>query len=220
MDKIKKCFNLAKSSNANEAANALAMAKKLMQKYGLTNEDIEFIEMGETTSKSRIQNNPVAYVSVLVTEIAKSFQVIPILVSETYVGSYPQFIGRKDAAMMAAYAFDVIYRQLLQARKQHLSTLNPRLLKKNKTIRADRFCEGWVVAVVENLKAEKLPEEENTRIRSYMAHRNDVTSGTAKVSRRKGGSPVDHLLGAHAGGKVHVNTPMTGTEQNKITHVL
>lgn len=218
LEKIKKCFDLSKSSNPNEAANALAMARKLMRKYGLSDEDIEFIEMGETTSRSRIQRKPNAYVSVLVSEIAKSFQVIPML-ETCYEGSFPQFIGRKDAAMMAAYAFDVLYRQLINARKQYLSTLNPRMRKQNKTVRADRYCEGWVIAVTENLKAEKLPEEEETRIKSYMKRVNESGKEpeAAKTTRRKGGSRDDYSSGVQDGSNVRVNTPVHGDEPAKLT---
>ncbi|HIF5940419.1 TPA: DUF2786 domain-containing protein [Vibrio parahaemolyticus] len=219
LEKIKKCFDLSKSSNPNEAANALAMARKLMRKYGLSDEDIEFIEMGETTSKSRIQRKPVVYVGVLVSEIAKAFQVIPML-ETNFEGSFPQFIGRKDAAMMAAYAFDVLYRQLMNARRQYLSTLNPRMRKQNKTVRADRYCEGWVISVTENLKAEKLPVEEETRIKSYMKHQSQdgKEPEQAKSMRRKGGSRDDYHSGVLDGSNVQVNTPVHGTEQAKLSH--
>lgn len=219
LEKIKKCLDLSKSSNPNEAANALAMARKLMRKYGFSDEDIEFIEMGKTTSKSRIQRKPVVYVGVLVSEIAKAFQVIPMLVT-SYEGSFPQFIGRKDAAMMAAYAFDVLYRRLMSARKQYLSTLSSRMRKQNKTVRADRYCEGWVVSVTDNLKTEKLPEDEEVRIKSYMKYQNKdgKEPESAKSMRRKGGRHDDYQSGALDGSNVQVNTPVHGTEQAILSH--
>lgn len=218
LEKIKKCFDLSKSSNPNEAANALAMARKLMRKYGLSDEDIEFIEMGETISKSRVQSKPVAYANVLIQKIAGAFQVIPMLV-QAESGSFPQFIGRKDLAMMAAYAFDVLYRQLMHARKLYLSTLNPRMLKKNKTVRADRYCEGWVMSVVGNLRSDDLPKEEEDRIQSFISTLfKDEQLDVAKVSRRKGGRDSDFYSGMKDGRNVHVNTPVQSSEQRKIHH--
>lgn len=216
LEKIKKCFDLSKSSNPNEAANALAMARKLMRKYGLSDEDIEFIEMGETTSKSRIQVKPTAYVNFLFSNIADVFQVMPMLL-QTDLGAFPQFIGRKESATMAAYAFDVLYRQLMNARKLYLSTLSPRMLKKNKTVRADRYCEGWAVSVIGNLKPEGLPKEEETRIKSYIDNRfKGETMDVAKVNRRSGGRDSDFYSGVTDGRNVQVNTPVHGTEQARL----
>ncbi|PAS33390.1 hypothetical protein CGT72_10005 [Vibrio cholerae] len=218
LEKIKKCFDLTKSSNPNEAANALAMARKLMRKYGLSDEDIEFIEMGETTSKSRIQTKPTLYVNFLLGNIADVFQVLPLVV-QTDLGAFPEFIGRKEAAMMAAYAFDVLYRQMMNARKLYLLTLNPRMLKKNKTVRADRYCEGWVVSVVGNLKPESLPKEEEAHIRSYIDNRfKGKALDVAKVNRRSGGRDSDFYSGVTDGRNVQVNTPVNGREQHKIQH--
>lgn len=86
LNKIQKCFDLAKSGNVHEAANALAMAQKLMKKYGMSDEDIR----------------------------------------------HPLFVGVKYKAMTAAYAFDVVYRQLKIARRDYLKTLHPRLLMAKK----------------------------------------------------------------------------------------
>ena len=217
LEKIKKCFDLSQSGNAHEAANALAMAHKLMRKFGLSDEDIQFIEMGETASKSRIQRKPVLYITALLSNISNSFGVAPLL-TQTYEGAFPCFIGRKDAAMMAAYAFDVLYRQLKLARKAYLATLHPQMLRRNKTVRADRYCEGWVVAVVKNLNPEELPKEERDRIKAYRKHKegNSYSNKPAKTTRRKGGSSNDFLNGAKDGSRVNVNTPVNGTETMKL----
>ncbi|GAL34204.1 hypothetical protein JCM19240_1112 [Vibrio maritimus] len=50
LKKIAKCLELGNSANVNEAANAIKMAHRLMLKYGLDKDDIEFIKMGKTQS--------------------------------------------------------------------------------------------------------------------------------------------------------------------------
>lgn len=216
LNKVQKCLELAKSGNANEAANALAMAQKLMRKYGLSDEDIQFIEMGETTSSSQIQQKPVAYVTCLVSRIAKAFGVAPMLHT---VGSKasPQFLGHKAKAMTAAYAFDVVYRQLKIARRDYLKTLHPRLLKKNKTARADAFCEGWVLAAVSNLVEEVISSEDQEKIEAYKKRDESfVDDKPAKSVRRKGGSIDDYAAGHELGSQVTIHTPVNGKETMKL----
>lgn len=217
LSKIQKCLELAKSGNANEAANALAMAQKLMRKYGLSDEDIQFIEMGETTSVSQIQQKPVLYVGCLVTEIAAAFGVVPMLIT-TRGKAHPQFLGSKAKAMTAAYAFDVVYRQLKIARSDYIKTLHHRLLKKNKTIRADTFCEGWVLAVSSNLVADSIASEEQDRIDAYKKNKHKLSGDEEPVKsvRRKSGSIHDRAIGMEAGSKVRVHTPVDGEETKKL----
>ena len=50
LKKIAKCLELGNSANVNEAAQAIKMAHRLMLKYGLEKDDIEFIQMGKTKS--------------------------------------------------------------------------------------------------------------------------------------------------------------------------
>ncbi|SKA52734.1 DUF7168 domain-containing protein [Photobacterium toruni] len=215
LNKVQKCLELAKSGNANEAANALAMAQKLMRKYGLSDEDIQFIEMGETTCRSSIQQKPVEYVARLISKIAKTFGVVPMLITIGGKAS-PQFLGHKAKAMTAAYAFDVIYRQLKIARRDYIQTLHHRLLKKNKTVRADAFCEGWVFAVVSNLIEEVISSEDRETIERYKNRDKSFVIGTAKSVRRKGGSIDDYAEGHKLGGQVAIHTPVNGTETMKL----
>ncbi len=215
LEKIKKCFELGKSGNPNEAATALAMAHKLMRKYGLSEDDINFIEMGATTTASKIQKKPVAYAVNLGTSIASSFK-CEVLLQYSYHGNNFKFIGRKDTAMMSAYAFDVLFRQLKLARKAFLATIHPRTSKQNKTKRADCYCDGWVNSVVRNLDIEELPPEEKERITNYRKHIGAYTEKKAKSRQRKGGSISDYLTGSHDGKNVHVNTPIHGSKGERL----
>lgn len=57
LKKIAKCLELGNSANVNEAANAIKMAHRLMLKYGLDKDDIEFIKMGKTQSTHLLPTN-------------------------------------------------------------------------------------------------------------------------------------------------------------------
>ncbi|MGF1807066.1 DUF2786 domain-containing protein, partial [Aliivibrio sifiae] len=57
LKKIAKCLELGNSANVNEAAQAIRMAHRLMLKYGLEKDDIEFIKMGKTQSTHLLPAN-------------------------------------------------------------------------------------------------------------------------------------------------------------------
>ena len=211
LEKIKKCFELGKSGNPNEAATALSMAHKLMRKYGFSEDDINFIEMGATTSTSKLQKKPLVYTVILGRNIARSFK-CDVFLQKTFYGSLFKFIGRKDTAMMSAYAFDVLFRQLKLARKAFLATVHPLTSKQNKTKRADCYCDGWVNAVISNLVVEELPTEEEERIKNYRKHLGTYSDKTARTTQRKGGSISDYQTGSHDEKNIRVNTPIHGSE--------
>lgn len=218
LDKIIKCLELSKSSNPNEAANALEKARKLMRKYGFTESDIEFIEMGETTSRSKIQKKPAAYVSVLIANIANVFEVVPLLL-KCRAGAYVEFVGVKEGALVAAYTFDVLYRKLMTERKKYLSEItmgNSLITKTEKTARADRYCEGWVMAVDNNIKSDTMDQAKKDHIHSFIKHRNQEDIPQAKTTRRTGGQIDDYIAGGIDGKDVRINTPVNGNEQHKL----
>lgn len=219
LNKIQKCFDLAKSGNAHEAANALAMAQKLMKKYGMSDEDIQFMSMGETTSKSTIQQKPVVHVSGLIVAVAKAFGVSAL---HHYCGDtgkcHPLFVGVKDKAMTAAYAFDVVYRQLKIARRNYIKENLQGFGNHAKTVKADVYCLGWVKAAVENIKPMEVTDEEQQRVEAFKNNRNPELKDEEPLEprQRKGGSIADLAAGEEDGSKITLSTPVSGTESLKI----
>lgn len=219
LNKIQKCFELAKSGNAHEAANALAMAQKLMKKYGMSDEDIQYMQMGETTSKSTIQQKPTKYVAHLIVSVANAFGVSAL---HHYSGDtnkcYPMFVGVKDKAMTAAYAFDVVYRQLKIARRNYIKEHLRGFSNHAKTVKADVYCLGWVLAAVENIKPVEVSEEEQKKIEDFKLHRNPELKDEEPVEtkHRRGGTRADLAAGEEDGSKITLSTPVSGTETVKI----
>lgn len=66
MSRIKKCLELSSSSNAYEAAVALKRAKKLMKKYGLSDDDITLLTVGKTESNTVVPEALPVYLSQLI----------------------------------------------------------------------------------------------------------------------------------------------------------
>lgn len=217
--KIQKCLALSESGNANEAAAALAMAYKLMEKYGLDKDDIEFSKMGNTTSRTPVPKAPCLHTNVLICNIANLFRVKPLSrrVNKKY---FIWFIGEKSAASLAAYTFDVLARQLEVARKVFIDSLHGNCKKATKTRLANAFCGGWVYEATRNLKTEPLTESEKNKIESFqnkiLGSNNKLS--TSKFREEKGGYEWEaHSRGLQEGKGVMVSTPMKGTETAKIT---
>ena len=77
-ERIRKCLELANSSNKNEAANAMRMAQKLLQKYNLTEEKVL---ISEILSKQVLNVKIQSYTQHLIYTVARAFGVKPLLVS-------------------------------------------------------------------------------------------------------------------------------------------
>lgn len=73
ISKIRKCLALSKSANEHEAATALKQAKALMNKYGVTDNDIQIAEIKEVHAKSSAKRRPTDYESGLAMAMGEAF---------------------------------------------------------------------------------------------------------------------------------------------------
>ncbi len=113
LKKIAKCLELGNSANVNEAAQAIRMAHRLMLKYGLEKDDIEFIKMGKTKSKTLLPADISAQILKIIRGINRRFGVECVLTN--YKGlKQAEFIGMAERAIFAAFAFDIVYREMNQ----------------------------------------------------------------------------------------------------------
>ena len=149
LEKIQKCLNLSKSSNAGEAANALRQAQAMMRQHEITEKDITGIGYGNEAVSIPVQatNAIPLYLSKLNALIRKAFGVDSVIELEVRVSdeSYRmRFFGPTDRVLLASYAYTVCFRALMSGWTQHLKD-NPRL----KGVRGARtgFLVGWIAAV-------------------------------------------------------------------------
>lgn len=221
--KIKKCLDLASSSNPHEAAAALQKAKMYMQKYGLSEDDIEFISLGKTQSSEPIPSAMPKYISNLIFKIGQLYQSSGF--SHREAGKkqkcYAIFVGSKSNSALAAYTFDVVYRLLKKARREYSSSLDSdRKAWKNRMVKI--FCESWVYKVCENLEMDNLPEETSKKHNEFLTKALDTEIHNKRSRKVKEDITLDDILAARAGRDsaedVSLLTPMEGTETLKITH--
>ena len=159
IDKICKCFRLAESANPNEAASALRQALSLMQKYDISEEQIESVEltlnqMNETSVNSCGTSKPAYWIIALSNLVAESFD------CRVYISRKHQakpdfiFIGVDNRPEIASYIYTILYRSLGRARAHFLKsiivdkTIEPGVDSvKERRRRANIFAQAWLFRV-------------------------------------------------------------------------
>ena len=133
LEKIKKCLALSKSANEHEAAQAMKQAQALMKKYEVDAVDIALSEVSEKGGDRKMAFK----LAMWQWDVAK--MVADIFGCESYkFRKTMMFFGLGNRAEIAAYAFDVVYRQISAARREFLKTCRARK-PSNRTYLADRF---------------------------------------------------------------------------------
>lgn len=132
-DRIKKLLSLSSSANENEAAIALAMAQKLMQKHNISQKDIELSTIVEQSENTLAGIKDRRYTNKLANIIFKAFGVSGFITSQNAAKSVSiTIIGTKDRVNIAKYAFIILSRQLSIVKKDFLKRERTRLKKQYK----------------------------------------------------------------------------------------
>ena len=125
LSRIKKCLALAAgNASEGEAANALRQARKLMEKYGVTNRDIELSEIVERVYE--VKTNLFSYwQQELANVVCRIFGVQFLTRHRTSSKrGYIVFVGAESGAELAEYLFTVLQRQLRHDRSEYRKRLN------------------------------------------------------------------------------------------------
>ncbi|RFD20123.1 DUF2786 domain-containing protein [Komagataeibacter melaceti] len=213
MERLKKLMALSRSSNAHEAAAALARAQQLMHEHQITEDDLVLSNVGEFACRFTwgAKTRPTRYQTRLWSMINGVFGVKSVFVEGT---GQIRFYGLSDRAEMAAYTCEVLSRQLRQARADFLRSQNKRIKRTTKISRADNFAEGWILAV--RSKAQRLaisPEEEQLLLRYKGKAYEDLheMKGRAAPSSRR--SDQSFVAGHREGRNARLHAPMTGAQR-------
>ena len=128
MKKVLKCLRLAASSNPHEAAAALRQARKLMQEHGLDEADAHASEIRRAQAKTRSQGAmPPRSLVQLISIIGDGFRCeVLVRMNPMTRSTTVQFFGANADAQIAAYAFDVLRRQLDKDRAAHTRRVRKR----------------------------------------------------------------------------------------------
>lgn len=215
LDKIKKCLALGKSANEHEAAQALKQAQALMRKYEISDADVALSDIGEQRGGRKMAFKLAQWQWNVANMVADVFG------CECYMlGKTMMFYGLGNRAEIAAYAFEVVYRQITAARRNFLKTCRARKPAHRRYL-ADQFCDGWMCGAWEVVKSFEMPAEEKAVMDAYTKkkHPDMVVAATrdAKTSKLQGSYAQFEAWrsGADAGKNVQLHHAMNGTEEVK-----
>lgn len=165
LEKIKKCMNLSKSSNANEAMIALKQMRKLMNEYNINMIDVQISLVKE--AKLKIGSRLSKWKQELAVIVAKAFDC-----KFCWGGNEKtiDFVGFGSNAEIALYAYETLLAQLDADRKKYMKNNHIGKTTKERNQISLTYCRAWLSQIhkaVENIVPK---EEEKIIIKQYMAN--------------------------------------------------
>ena len=216
LEKIKKCLALGESANEHEAAQAIRQAQILMKKYGISEMDVE---LSAVTEKGvACASSLPTWHQVLIAQCTKAFGVE--CYQHTRWGlAEARFFGIGIKPELAAYAYEVLLRQLKKERREYIKNeLKAVRLSRNKTARADQFCTGWVYAIVKKVQEFAAEPAEKEVLAHYKQQMGEM--GQAKKRDVRGGSKAsreqDLAAGVRKGREAQLYHAMDSGEEQKL----
>lgn len=213
LEKIKKCLALGKSTNEHEAAQALKHAQILMTQFGLDELDVSLSEISEDRIAAPLTVPQWHWNLVHLCGIAFGCERWH---SVNSIGGGFVFCGINGRSELAAYAYTVLLRQLKAARRGYMKTELSRVrIGKNKTARANEFCDGWVRGVRKNVISFARYEQEIGLITQYRERKYGEMK-QAKTRDVKGVRSYrdDYRAGLEIGKDIKLNVPLGQSETN------
>ncbi len=227
LERIKKCFALAGSSEPHEAALALQRAQELMKAAGVTAEEVEVGPLGQeelrsVASAAKLKGWELRLFDAVADAFGCGLLFRRGIKPETLAahglpdkfryGVYT-FLGPKRDAQVALYAAQVLQRQLQRARVEFTGTLPFHWPKQLKTREVDAFCTGWVYAATKKVEPLVSSEARKRIIERAIAEEakaepppvNDKSSKGSRAALRAG-----YAEGEHA----QLHRPMAETTTN------
>lgn len=166
LEKIKKCLALSQSCEPNEAAAALRQAQKLMERHGITREEIDGIGFGtekvhvsQQSNKKSIPNTLSALIDLLV----RAFGCRAIVGDELRVSDYSYVIhwfGPTDRVLLVTYAQKVMWRAMNSSYRAYIKE-HPGY-KQRRGIKSG-FMLGWLAAVESQVVDFAMTDDEEAR---------------------------------------------------------
>lgn len=165
--KIKKCMELSKSGNPNEAAVAIKQMKSLMEKYGVSEKQVLAADIHEMATELDTVKAVPQWVINLHCTIGQAMDCESMIERSNFSNLSLIYLGERHMVELSAHAFVVLMRQLKKDRTLYISQNLKRYKRSNKTRLADKFCEGWVVNVGHKVRNLNPNQEIKEKIKAY-----------------------------------------------------
>lgn len=233
LDKVQKLLKLAKSaSSPHEAASAVAKAQAFMREYNLREHEVRFTEMGQFSTKGAPSNADKVpnYLNILACLICRAFGVDCFFDWDYTPGGNVKrtltFYGPSGREVIAAYAFDVLSRQMKVARKDYQDKHCKRCKVATKIARGDSFCEGWVNGAWGVIKSLEVSEEERANLKEYgelVSQENALAKAETREAKQLNGSDKAGDHGYRSGQNARLHHGVDGRNDDlplSLTNVL
>ena len=213
LKKIAKCLELGNSANVNEAAQAIKMAHRLMLKYGLEQDDIEFIQMGKTKTQTLLPADISQQILKIIRGINRRFGVECVLTNHKGL-KQAEFIGVAERAIFAAFAFDVMYREMNQQTGQFRNSFQGTGTSNAEvTRRVSSFLAGWLEGALEKLPELNTDDDHDKRMTNFIDKEfENLDRETFKKQLQEAMNALtdDYEKGMKKGRSISVNRPVAG----------
>ena len=223
--KIKHCLALSKSDNPTEAATALRQAQRLMQMYDVSALDVSMADVCEAKAKAGFVSivNWEAELAAMIaaafgcnyfSQHSNAFKGFRLVKEHHYV-----FVGVGAAADVAQYAFEVLLRQCIKARKAHIAAQRKNCKSSTKTARGDVFAGGWVDGVYRLVGKFSGNEQHGELISQYVAQKYPVMKKADPKDRATGKNTNDdsYWAGKVEARNAQLNRGMGTQQQERLT---
>lgn len=205
--KIKKCLALSKSSEPHEAAAALRQAQQLMAQLDVTEREVQLSEVHESRVKGG-STKPQLWEATLINLVARAFGCFVLLshsptrsaLGDWRTVTYVVFIGVVPANETAGYAFEVLRRQCVRARADHVARQPRNCKQSTKSARGDAFAMAWVNGVRHLVESRSNSARNDALLKDYM-DQNHPELGDVSIGDRGAGKSAraaDRAAGAAA----------------------
>lgn len=176
IDKICKCLRLSESGNPYEAAMALRQAHRLMEKYQVSEDLVREAIVAESVVDVGQAYTPPFWVLALANLVADTFD-CRVFVARHY-GRRPEyrFLGLGFSPALSTYTFEVLLRQLTEARETFISTATDAEDAETQR-RGDVFAQAWLFRVAQTVRE--------------FAHNDEVLASVDAHIRAEHGATVD-----------------------------
>lgn len=206
--KIKHCLALSQSSNPDEAATALRQAQKLMHKHNINEFDTLSVDINEHRVNSTTKTTPPTWQFSLAEVVADAMG-CAYHCNTWRRGSGHQsafvFYGFDYQPEIAAYALEVLLRQVTKERKEFVARLDNNFSRYEKRRNGDYFCSGWVKGVAEVVQSFALPEQQEQAIDKYQKDNYSLKPWTRKAKRAVRGARTSEEQGFDRGQKANLS---------------
>lgn len=215
-----------RNSNPHEAARAVALAQRLMQRHGLTHDMVSLGTVSESVCLSLTSDaekvpawlNSLATV-VCMAAVCRCWFGWHIHTGTRGVDSIRRslhFYGFRERPDVALYIYTVLQRQLRAATDAHMAGYHTRrILLRTRRRRAEQFREGWVSGVWQVLQSFVPSEDENTVLRRWLSlrHAGDaLASVTVREAGNCRGDRAARMAGFLAGRDSDIHHGLSGTQ--------